>query len=178
MPVSFSNPVVDLSDLPQLEDDRFVPVERSYFWLRIGLVLGVAVIAVVAAVVVVSFVAVSLTATELAAAGLIMVVGVVATSIGQWLEVSRMGFLLREHDFSFRRGVLRTTVTTIPFSRVQNVTIDRGPIMRLLGLASLRLHSAGGTLHVTGIRFDSAEELKSYIVDRARTAADLEQAAR
>ena len=79
----------------------------------------------------------------------------------------RLGYLLRQHDISVRRGVLVVSVQTVPFGRVQNVRVDRGPLDRAVGLASLTVTSAGGSLAVPGLPVEIAEALKETVVARA-----------
>ncbi len=177
MTVSFTNQAIDVSDLPQLAQNDFEEVEPTYLWLRLLVVAGVTAV-LLATLAVFSQTVVSLTGLQVAGLLLVVALGFVVAVVCQRLEVSHMGYLLREHDFSFRSGVIRTSVTTMPFSRVQNVAIDRGFVVRVLGLANLRLYSAGGTLHVLGVTYETAEGLKSFIVDRSRIAADQEQVGR
>ena len=66
-----------------------------------------------------------------------------------------------------RRGVLVVSVQTVPFGRVQNVRVDRGPLDRAVGLASLTVTSAGGSLAVPGLPVEIAEALKETVVARA-----------
>ncbi len=42
------------------------------------------------------------------------------------------------------RGVLRRRDWTVPYGNVQAVTVQRGPVQRLLGIATVRIDTAGG----------------------------------
>ena len=84
--------------------------------------------------------------------------------------VRRMGFLVRERDLSLRGGLLSITEQTVPFNRVQHVQVDRGPLERVFGLASLSVNTAGGGLgrfRIRGLNMDLAEHLKAVVVERA-----------
>jgi putative membrane protein len=48
-------------------------------------------------------------------------------------------------DLVLRRGLLGTRESTVPLRRVQVVRITANPLRRALGVASLRIHSAGGS---------------------------------
>jgi len=50
-----------------------------------------------------------------------------------------------DDDLVLRRGLLGTRESTVPLRRVQVVRITANPLRRLLGVASLRIHSAGGS---------------------------------
>lgn len=48
-------------------------------------------------------------------------------------------------DLLLRRGLLGTRESTVPLRRVQVVRLNANPLRRALGVASLRIHSAGGS---------------------------------
>lgn len=53
-------------------------------------------------------------------------------------------------DLVLRRGLLGTRESTVPLSRVQVVRIAANPLRRALGVAQLRIHSAGGSAGGSG----------------------------
>ncbi len=85
-----------------------------------------------------------------AVAGSIGLVAAVAASGGGlwfiWWLVGRRyrawGYALREHDLVLRRGLLIRRLTIVPFERMQFIDIGQGPLDRLLGVASVQLHTA------------------------------------
>jgi len=101
----------------------------------------------------------------LALVAVLVLVGVLAAL--RVVEVRYIAYQVRTHDMSFRRGVINRRVETLPFNRVQHASINRGPLERLFGLATLRVNSAGPNLSVPGLRADDAERLKAMIVERA-----------
>ena len=52
------------------------------------------------------------------------------------------GYAERDTDLLIRRGVLFRRFTVVPYGRMQFVDVTQGPIDRLLGLATVRLHTA------------------------------------
>ena len=44
------------------------------------------------------------------------------------------GYALRDHDVTYRSGLFFTKVTTIPFEKIQQVTVRMNPLSRLFGL--------------------------------------------
>jgi hypothetical protein len=48
-------------------------------------------------------------------------------------------------DLVLRRGLLGTRESTVPLRRVQVVRVTANPLRRVLGVASVRIHSAGGS---------------------------------
>ncbi len=85
-----------------------------------------------------------------------------------------MGYLDREHDLSFRSGVISRSVATAPFARVQHVSIGRGPLERRFGLSTLQLRTAGGHIAVPGLPHAIVERLKELVAGRAAALAEAE----
>ena len=56
----------------------------------------------------------------------------------------RIGWKLDADGFAIRRGGLWRVETLVPVSRVQHLDLERGPLERRLGLATLVVHTAGG----------------------------------
>lgn len=171
MPTSddrFTNEPIPAEGLPRLAPADFVAVERRYAlgWLAVLIALA-AVAATVGTVVAVtqgSAVAAWLTAAAVA---------LLAAAGGWWvLAVRRLGYQVRTHDVSLRRGVITQRVETIPFVRVQHVAVRRGPFDRVLGLAALSVSSAGPDLWVPGLALDQAERIKALITERAGVEDD------
>lgn len=82
------------------------------------------------------------------------------------LSVRLKGVAMREHDIAYRKGVIWQQVTILPFSRVQHTEIHRGPIERKLGLASLRLYSAGGVsadLNINGLSHEDCKDIRQFV---------------
>ncbi len=83
------------------------------------------------------------------------------------LEARRLAYQVREHDLSLRSGVISHRVETIPFSRVQHVSVGRGLVERSLGLATLEVSSAGPDIAVPGLAVGDAERIKQVLAERA-----------
>ena len=77
-------------------------------------------------------------------------VAVVVVALATTLVVSVMRdgafvVLRRGDDLILRRGLLGTRESTVPLRRVQVVRITANPLRRALGVAAVRIHSAGGS---------------------------------
>ncbi|MGY0233075.1 PH domain-containing protein [Longispora urticae] len=55
-----------------------------------------------------------------------------------------LGFGLTPELFVTRSGLFSPRVTVVPYTRIQAVSLEQGPWQRRLGLASVRVHTAGG----------------------------------
>lgn len=169
-PIGFTNDPVDAEGLPRLDEHEFEPLDPAYVRLRSILALGVGAVALVATLAVaVSTRSWAAPVVGAAVIGLVAIVGVL-----QRVEAAHMGFLVREHDLSMRSGVVSRSVATVPFARVQHVSIGRGPADRRFGLATLQLRTAGGQIAIPGLGHERAERLKQLVADRAGALADAE----
>jgi membrane protein YdbS with pleckstrin-like domain len=85
--------------------------------------------------------------------------------------VRAIGYVLREDDLVFRRGILYSRLVAVPYGRMQLVDITRGPVARALGLAELRLVTAAASTDVTlpGLPEQAAAELRDELVARAES---------
>jgi membrane protein YdbS with pleckstrin-like domain len=86
-------------------------------------------------------------------------------------RVRAIGYVLREDDLVFRRGILYSRLVAVPYGRMQLVDITRGPIARALGLAELRLVTAAASTEVTlpGLPEQQAATLRDELVARAES---------
>ncbi|MEX0831840.1 MAG: PH domain-containing protein, partial [Nitriliruptoraceae bacterium] len=82
-------------------------------------------------------------ALAVAATGLLAAAIVTAAAVG---IVRDGGFTVQRDgdDLVVQRGLLSTRSSSIPLGRVQLVHVARNPLRRLLRVASVRIHSAGG----------------------------------
>ncbi len=164
MSEAFTNEPIAVDDLPRLRNDSFVSVDPRYVWGQLaGLtVTAVAVVAIAGAVVWVSGAVLWPTVVGGVVAG-----ALVALATGSMLEARRLAYQLREYDLSLRSGVVRHRVETIPFSRIQHVSVGRGLVERSLGLATLEVSSAGPDIAVPGLSVADAERIKQVVAERA-----------
>lgn len=81
-------------------------------------------------------------------------------------------YALREKDVVYKTGWLWRHMTTVPFNRVQHVSIDQGPVERNFNLSKLKIFTAGGTasdMTIPGLRPETAEFLKEFIVKKTQS---------
>jgi membrane protein YdbS with pleckstrin-like domain len=140
-----------------------------------GLVLGLAAAAFIAWPLLVAWPVLSLLATLAALAG--GVLALMATAM--WLAYRRWKstrWLLDDTGLQLRRGRLWQKEILIPRSRVQHLDIERGPIERHFGLATLIVHTAGTRQHAlrqSGLRDADAVALRDALVPASGSADDV-----
>lgn len=165
----FVNDPVDVTGLPTVDEEDFESLDPNFLRVRL---IGDAIFAgiVIVATVVAAVLAPWWWLPFLIGLGLLALTALVAWL--QRLEVEHLGYLVRDKDFSYRRGVISREVTTVPFARVQHVSIDRGPLARSFGMATLQMRTAGDGLTIPGMNHETAVKLKELVADRAGTRAD------
>ncbi|QCR54321.1 hypothetical protein C1N80_12535 [Brachybacterium sp. SGAir0954] len=83
-------------------------------------------------------------------------------------RVRAIGYLDGEQELVIARGVMFRTVSTVPYGRVQSVTIGEGPIERRYGLATLELTTGASdeAPSLPGLPRDEAERLRGLLAER------------
>jgi len=103
---------------------------------------------------------------------LVFLVGGLALVIGwQMAYVKRYEYRVTADTFDIRSGVFSRREREIPFERIQNVDIAQNVVQRALGIAELRLETAGGNATEAALRYVSqaeASRLQELISDRKR----------
>ena len=88
------------------------------------------------------------------------------------LGFPKKGYLLREQDVSYRSGLLFYKLTTIPFNRIQHVEVSQGVFEKAMGLSSVKIFTAGGSvsdLSIPGLPPDKAHQIESFLMDKVST---------
>lgn len=86
-------------------------------------------------------------------------------------RVRAIGYMLREDDLLFRRGIMFERYVAVPYGRLQLVDVTRGPLLRALGLATLKFVTASVAtgVRLPGLPLDEAEALRDRLVELAET---------
>lgn len=79
------------------------------------------------------------------------------------------GYALREHDITYRKGIFFPKLTTVPYARIQQVSVRQNPLTRALGLYALDIVSGaqGAALTVPGLSEDVAQNIKSLLIQKS-----------
>ena len=169
----FQNPKIALDELPDTDDlewERLHPLyARSIRVLAIVIltIIGIAISAL-------GFVP-NIPLTPFAILYSLLVIVTVISMLWPTFSVPRRGYVLRDKDILFRKGVIWRSETAVPFNRIQHVETSNTPLDRKFGLATLQIFTAGGSsgdLKINGLGYDIAEQLRVFILDKAGTSIE------
>ena len=169
----FENPEIALDELPDtdaLDWERLHPLYARALRIVAAIVLTIMAVAATALAFILN--------VPLALFVVLYSLLALTTAIAMiWpgISVQRRGYVLRDKDILFRKGVIWRSVTAVPFNRIQHVETSSTPIDRKLNLATLQLFTAGGSggdLKIDGLGTDVAEKLRVFILDKAGAAIE------
>ena len=83
-------------------------------------------------------------------------------------QVRALRYALAETDFVIRRGVIKRSMTLVPYGRIQYVDIYQGPVLRLLGISTIKLSTASAKTDATlgGVPVADAARLRDVLAER------------
>lgn len=108
----------------------------------------------------------------------VLAVSLAGAAIGAWVGRARWRrtrWKLDDRGFFVRRGWLFRTEVMVPRSRVQHLDLERGPIERHFGLASVIVHTAGSqtpALRQSGLADADAVALRDALIPDANRNGD------
>lgn len=166
---NFSNSVILPEDLPEIKQESFNALDKKY--LRILLVRTT----LFALILIGSFAAfLFFSEEELPRIVLIVIISAIVLLIAWSTTVTvlgfpRKGYLLRENDISFKKGLIAFKQTSVPFNRIQHVEVNQGILAKLMKLSSVKIYTAGGTssdLSIPGLPVETAQKLKAFLSEK------------
>jgi uncharacterized membrane protein YdbT with pleckstrin-like domain len=81
------------------------------------------------------------------ALAVVLVIALVFTTLHYFLvrlDYDMRYYVVTDRSLRIREGALVIRESTFTFANVQNVSVEQGPIARMLGIASVRIETAGG----------------------------------
>lgn len=169
----FTNNTVSFETLPKFESVPLQPLNRDYLNV---VYMGNAVFAVLLSVGALLFLWLKDDSQPL----ILPVLGtkILVIALLFWLSTigfRKKGYALRDKDILFQKGILSTTTTVIPFSRIQHVALHEGFFSRMYHLSELQIYTAGGSssdLHIPGLPKEQAEQMKTFLLQKINTKAE------
>ena len=144
------------------------PSPRLLTMRRLEVAAATAVLAVVGFVV--------LAFTQIVAA-VIVAAGIVLAGVASLVFVTRRvrawGYAEREDDLFVRRGVMFSRMSVIPYGRMQFIDVTAGPVERLFGLATVRMHTAAAAsdARIPGLAADEAARVRDRLAELGEAQA-------
>ena len=84
---------------------------------------------------------------------------------------SYKGFAIREHDISYRSGLIFPKTITVPFCKIQQVNVGQGFVPRLFGLYEIDVVNGAqmlSSLVIPGLTAARANEIKELIMQKVK----------
>lgn len=163
----FENLEVTLESLPRAGEVDWLPLDQSLKTLQ----QLQAVLVMLAVAIPLAFVTIFSEIPAQPAIAFWAVWVIVLAVLLAWppIALPKRGYVLRDKDLLFKKGVIWRSVTAVPFNRIQHVETSNDPLDRKFGLATLQLFTAGGTggdLKIDGLAADTAEQLRLFILQK------------
>ena len=168
----FSNQVVLPDQLAPLEIQEFVGLENKFKFLKHLYSVMVLAVALSGFFIIAYFISDNTPFKVLIVVPSIFAVLFVWWSILVIFGFPKKGYLLREQDVSYRTGLLFYKLTTIPFNRIQHVEVSQNMIEKGIGLSSVKIFTAGGSvsdLSIPGLLPDKAHQIESFLLSEVST---------
>lgn len=85
------------------------------------------------------------------------------------------GYALRDHDISYKSGMIFPKTTTVPFARVQQVSVGQNPVSRFFRLYSVEVVNGAqalSSLKIPGLTEETANRIKNLVTEKLRNCDD------
>jgi putative membrane protein len=80
----------------------------------------------------------------------------------RWFSVRRNGFALRPAAVLLRRGAVWRELVVVPTARMQSVSLHQGPLLRMLRLADVHVHTVSGPVRASLEDLDAADAARFF----------------
>lgn len=100
---------------------------------------------------------------------IVIMLVLLASLFFRWVAWMRFRYHIGEHDIRIEKGILSRTARSIPYERIQDVSIEQKPLARMMGLGEVKFETGGGEgddAKLSFVSLDEAERLRELV--RAR----------
>ena len=164
-----TNRQLTLSGIDRVEDLHFTPLEKSYLKAQLIKTLLVYLTLMALTLLLLAWEAFSYRHQVTVAAECVWLALLVTNLFLLPRAVAYKGFAIREHDITYRSGVIFPKVTTVPFRKIQQVSIRQNPVTRLFGLYAVDIVNGAQSMSdisIPGLTARTAEEIKALVTRR------------
>lgn len=166
---NFTNETLNLNSLPKFEEVDFSPLHKNYIKV---VYINIAIIVLIFAIgigVLIYFNQELQNTSSYLIFGISYLVFALIVFFSSIASVKKRGFAVREKDILYKRGLISTTTTMIPFNRIQHVAMHEGAFSRIFNLAQIQIFTAGGSssdIKISGIEKEKAENIKELLMQK------------
>jgi putative membrane protein len=100
---------------------------------------------------------------------------ILGTGVGAaWLRWRRLRYRVGESDIQVEQGLISRQARSVPYERIQDVSLEQKPIPRLLGLVEVRFETGAGgkdELQLAYVSMEEGERLREVVRDQREGAA-------
>ena len=165
----FENPQIEISELPSTEALDFKKLDPGYLTVKI---VNHLVFFTFAGLALILFAWLNdgfpFAAVYLFISGAWVLIYLI--SLGYMVKAFRYkGYVLRERDIIYRSGWFWSSITIVPFNRIQHCELSQGPFEKIFNLAKLNVFTAGGQssdLQLPGLKKEEAASIKEFLVNQ------------
>lgn len=159
-PVRQSVPEAPRINLPSA-DQSLHPAVQWYWRLPLIVMGGLATLAIVIVAAATGQTILWLVAALVAGLATVIVVVVPSRQYARWT------WRLTAQACEAEHGIVWHQVRVLPYFRIQHIDIEHGPIDRMFGTASLRIHTASVTTTLPGLADATAATLRTQLLELA-----------
>lgn len=166
---NFTNSIITPENLPEIKPETFNLLDKKY---RTILFIRIAIFVIFAAGALIAFLFLfgEKPASEFIIIAILVIIlitlySVIITVFG----FPKKGYLVREKDVSFQKGLLVFKSTSVPFNRIQHVEVNQGILAKIFKLSSVKIYTAGGNasdLSIPGLPVEVAANLKDFLSEK------------
>jgi len=169
MTKEFSNSIILPDNLPIIEKTDFNPVDRKYLKL---IYIRQIIFLIIMGLTILGFLILS---KEKIPAFIPWILGGFVAAlfcysfIIAYLSFPYRGYLIREKDIAYKRGLIKFKLTSIPFNRIQHVELIQGILAKRMRLASIKVYTAGGSsddLSIPGLPIEQARQIREFLTEK------------
>jgi len=166
---NFTNETLNINSLPKFEEVNFSSLHINYIKVvYINIAITLLILAIGLGVLI-------YLNKELQNISLYLIFGIsylvfsIILFFSSVASLKKRGFAVREKDILYKRGLISTTTTMIPFNRIQHVAMHEGVFSRMFNLAQIQIFTAGGSssdVKISGIEKEKAESIKELLMQK------------
>jgi membrane protein YdbS with pleckstrin-like domain len=88
-------------------------------------------------------------------------------------RVRAWAYCERDDDLLVQRGVMFARLSVVPYGRMQFIDVVAGPVERVFGLATVRMHTAAAAsdARIPGLSQDEAARLRDHLAELGEAKA-------